>query len=286
MVTLNPHPDPAPHHHRDIADSFGAEALRYDRTRPHYPQALADVVLAGLPGRRVLDVGIGTGISALPFLEAGAEIVGVEPDSRMAEVARSHHFAVELSRFEDWEPAGRAFDAVIAGQTWHWIDPVVGAAKAAGLLRPGGRLAVFWNVGDPEPEIASAFAEVHRSVDTGLPFTPWAAPALDGYDAIIEKAVEGIRAAGPFAEPQRHRFDWQCTITRAAWLDQVPTMGGHNRVPPDRLVALLDGLAHVVDRHGGTFVMNYATVVITADLRLPPVATGRQQERDLREVRR
>jgi SAM-dependent methyltransferase len=272
MVTLNPRPDPNPQHHRDIAESFGAEAVRYDRTRPHYPQALADAVLAGLPGRRVLDVGIGTGISALPFLKAGAEIVGVEVDPRMAELARARQFAVEVSRFEDWEPAGRIFDAVIAGQTWHWIDPVVGAARAAGLLRPGGRLALFWNVGDPEAAIASAFADVYRSVDTGLPFTPWAAPALDGYEAISAKAVEGIRAAGPFAEPQRLRFDWHATITGEAWLDQVPTMGGHSRIPGDQLAALLDGLARAVDEHGGAFVMNYATVAITANLRHPVVS--------------
>ena len=73
------------------------------------------------------------------------------------------------------------------------IDPVAGAVKAATLLRPGGRLALFWNVGDPAPEIAHAFAEVYRSVNTGLPFTPWAAPALDGYETIMARAIDGDR---------------------------------------------------------------------------------------------
>ncbi|GAA1444084.1 class I SAM-dependent methyltransferase [Leifsonia poae] len=263
MVTLTP--DPAPHRHREIAESFGAEAARYDRARPHYPQAVADAVLDGLPGRRVLDVGMGTGISALPFDEAGAHIVGVEVDPRMAELARSRGFQVEVARFEDWNAAGRVFDAVIAGQTWHWIDPSAGAAKAASVLATGGRLALFWNVADPEPEIASEFAAVYRSVETGLPFTPWAAPALDGYDAITGAAIAGIRATAAFAEPRRLRFDRQTTITGEAWLDQVPTMGGHNRIPRESLTELLDGLARVVDDHGGSFTMNYATVVILAD---------------------
>ncbi|GGK91800.1 class I SAM-dependent methyltransferase [Nocardia jinanensis] len=264
MVTL-PLSDPTPHSHREIAESFGIDADRYDRARPRYPQALVDTVLADLPGRSVLDVGIGTGISALPLRAAGATVRGVEVDPRMAELARSRGFEVEVSRFEDWESGTRVFDAVIAGQTWHWIDPVAGAAKAAGLVRPGGRLALFWNVGDPDPEIASAFAGVYRSVDTGLPFTPWSAPALNGYDAIAAPVIDGIRASGAFGEPVRPRFDWQATITRAAWLDQVPTMGGHNRIPEDRLTELLTGLARVVDDHGGSFTMNYATIAIIAD---------------------
>lgn len=265
MVTLTPPPDPTPHHHREIAESFGAEADRYDRARPHYPPAIAAAVLAGLPGCRVLDVGIGTGISALPFRDAGAEVLGVEVDSRMAELAGLRGFDVEVSRFEDWDADGKLFDAVIAGQTWHWIDPLAGALKAASLLRPGGRLALFWNIAEPDAEIAAQFADVYRSVDTGLPFTPWAAPALDSYDPITARAIDGIRAAEVFTQPERLRFDWTAAITREAWLDQVPTAGGHNRIPQDRLRELLDGLGRVVDDHGGLFTMNYATVAITAD---------------------
>jgi SAM-dependent methyltransferase len=212
----------------------------------------------------VLDVGIGTGLSALPFREAGADVVGVDVDARMAELARSRGFEVEVARFEQWDPAGRVFDAVVAGQTWHWVDPVAGSAKAAAVLRPGGRLAVFWNVGDPDPDVAAGFAEVYRAVDTGLPFTPWSTPMLSAYEHMLTAAAEGIRAAGAFAEPERLRFDWQSVVTREAWLDQVPTAGGHNRIPPDRLAALLEGLGRVVDEHGASFTMQYATLAVTA----------------------
>ena len=62
----------------------------------------------------------------------------------MAEVARSHGVDVVVSAFEEWTP-GRTFDLVCSGQAWHWIDPEMGYRRAAELLRPGGRLAVFWN---------------------------------------------------------------------------------------------------------------------------------------------
>src|ERR1019366_3608845 len=51
------------HMDRKRANSFGAEAERYDRARPTYPQALVDELVARHP-TRVLDVGCGTGIAA------------------------------------------------------------------------------------------------------------------------------------------------------------------------------------------------------------------------------
>ncbi len=251
---------------REIAEGFGAEAERYDRARPRYPRALADAVLAGLPGRRVLDVGIGTGISALPFRGAGATVLGIDPDARMAEVARARGFEVELARFEDWDPAGRRFDAVIAGQTWHWVDPEAGAAAAAAVLDPGGRLAVFWNAGDPPADLAAAFADVYQRVETGLPFTPWATPQRDGYAAGLDKAEAAIRRAGGFAGIERLRFDWEAVITRDDYLDQVPTSGGHNRIPPERLAEILAGLGAAIDAMGGRFTMRYATLALVADV--------------------
>ncbi len=124
----------------------------------------------------MLDVGCGTGISSRLFQAAGCEVLGVDPDARMAEVARQHGTDVEVAAIEDWDPAGRLFDAVVAGQAWHWVDPVAGAAKAAQSLRPGGRLAPFWNVFQPPPEIAAAFAAVYQRVLPDLPVNLWARP--------------------------------------------------------------------------------------------------------------
>lgn len=50
-----------------MAESFGVDPERYDRTRPRYPDAMVDAILAASPGPDVLDVGIGTGIVARQF---------------------------------------------------------------------------------------------------------------------------------------------------------------------------------------------------------------------------
>lgn len=69
-------------------------------------------------------------------------MLGVEPDERMAQWAGQCGLVVGVATFETWDPAGRTFDAVIEGQSWHWVEPVAGAVKAAAVLRPAGRLAL------------------------------------------------------------------------------------------------------------------------------------------------
>jgi SAM-dependent methyltransferase len=247
-----------------VAESFGSDAGRYDRARPSYPGALVDQIVAASPGRRVVDVGCGTGIAARLFRAAGCEVLGVDPDTRMADVARQSGLEVEVATFETWEPADREFDAVIAAQAWHWVDPVAGAAKAARALRPGGRLAVFWNAFEPPPDLGEAFAGVYRRVDTGLPFDPWARPLLDAYLAGCARAADGIRRAGAFAAPEQWQFDWARPYTRAEWLDLVPTIGGHGQIRADKREELLAGLGAAVDAAGGSFTMRYTTVAVSA----------------------
>jgi SAM-dependent methyltransferase len=158
-------------------------------------------IVATSPGPGVLDVGCGTGIAARQFQAAGCRVLGVDPDARMADLARQSGVEVEVAAFETWDPAGRAFVTVIAAQAWHWVDPAAGTAKAAQVLRPGGRLAVFWNAFQPPPSVAEAFAEVHRQVTPDAP-NLWARPILDAYLMMCSTA----------RPPRRSGSSWPTTI--------------------------------------------------------------------------
>jgi SAM-dependent methyltransferase len=248
-----------------MAESFGTDARGYDRARPGYPDALVTRIVAGSPGPEVLDVGCGTGIAARQFRAAGCAVLGVEPDARMAGFARDSGLPVEVATFEAWEPAGRTFDAVIAAQSWHWVDPAAGAVKAARVLRPYGRLAIFGHVFEPPAEVAEAFAAVFRRMVPDSPFgTMPARRPLQMYQAAYEKVADTIRETVQFAEPEHWRFDWERSYTRDEWLALLPTTGGLTRVPPDRLAVILDEVGAAVDALGGSFTMEYATLATTA----------------------
>jgi SAM-dependent methyltransferase len=273
MPTIPPAQPPAESHQashqaREVAESFGAEAGRYDRARPSYPAALVERIVAASPGRgrRVLDVGCGTGIVARLFQAAGCDVLGVDPDARMAGHARERGLEVEVATFETWATNGRAFDTVVSGQAWHWVDPVAGAAKAAAALRPGGRFAVFWNVFQPPAGLGKAIAEAYRRVLPDLPSGRWDRPFLEIYETMGAKTADGMRQAAAFGEPEQWRFTWERPYTRDEWLEQVPTFGGFSRIPPDRQEQILAGIGAAIDAAGGGFTMGFTTLAVTAAL--------------------
>ncbi len=249
------------HEDRRRAGSFGDDAELYDRSRPSYPAALIDE-LAGGGGLDVLDVGTGTGKAARLLGERGCRVLGLEPDERMAVVARRHGIEVEPGTFEDWDPAGRTFDLVTAAQAWHWVEPAVGARKAGAVLRPGGRLGVFWNYGSwPAPlegEVRAAYARLE--------------PDLEAYSVLLGNgdnhrhrgAAEAIRATGEWGSVETACFAWSLPYSRDEWLDHLVTHSDHRTLADDRRARLLEAVAEVLDRHGGAFEMTYQCWLVSA----------------------
>jgi len=263
MPTISPEPPPAtePHRHRQMAEGFGNDAERYDRTRPRYPDELVQRIVRAAPGTDVLDVGCGTGIAARQFQTAGCTVLGVEPDARMACFARERGLEVEVATFEDWAANGRTFDTVIAAQAWHWIDPRAGAAKAAQVLRPGGRLAIFWNAFNlPEP-ITQALAEVYRRVvpDSPINFQD-RRPPREMYAMMAARTVEGATTAGGFGDVEQFEIDWRQAYTKAEWLDMMPTQGILTQLPQDKLAEVLAHVGAAIPADG--FTMNYTAVAL------------------------
>src|SRR5919197_3701356 len=130
--------------------TFDESPELYARARPAAPPQVFDdlVALAQLePAARLVEIGCGTGQATLPLAERGLAIVGVELGEGLASVARRKlapfpRVEIVTSSFERWDPRGETFDAVVAFNSFHWVDPEVRFAKPAAILRDGGALAV------------------------------------------------------------------------------------------------------------------------------------------------
>jgi SAM-dependent methyltransferase len=260
-----PRPPAESHRQRATAESFGVDAPGYDRARPGYPEALVSRILSMSPGRRVLDVGCGTGIAARQFQAEGCTVLGIEPDLRMAEFARGRGTEVEVATFEEWDPVGRKFDAVIAAQSWHWIDPALGATKAAEVLRPNGVLAIFSHTYDPPPEVADPYAAALKRVVPDSPFASLPARRPIGvYQQIYATIADSLRTSGRFEEPEQWLFEWTQDYTREQWLALLPTTGVLTRLAARDTMTILEDVGAAIDELGGTFTMSHTTLAAAA----------------------
>ncbi len=245
------------HADRARASSFGANAALYHATRPRYPAAFLDDVLAGA-GRDVLDVGCGTGILGAALAERGAVVLGVEPDAQMAAVARDLGLDVDVATFEGWDAAGRTFDVLVAGQAWHWVDPVAGAHKAAQVVRPGGRVAHAWNIPSFDDNLRASLDAVYERLATGRAQPTVPHRRRDGHQHDSERALV---ATGAFEPPSHPEYEYDQRYSTAEWLAQLETHSDHHLLPDDDRARLLAAVGAAIDEHGGSFVMHYVCEV-------------------------
>ena len=152
---------------RNRAVSFGTVAERYERYRSGYPDEMVDDLVSAGP-RTALDVGCGTGKLSAALMGRGVTVLGVDPDERMAEIARKRGLPVEIASFEDWDDRGRQYDLITSGHAWHWVEPTVGRDKATRLLGPGGAIARCWNYHAVEQALLSRFADAYSRCAPGL----------------------------------------------------------------------------------------------------------------------
>ncbi|PWY97746.1 hypothetical protein BCV70DRAFT_166172 [Testicularia cyperi] len=190
-------------------DSSGGSGL-YDRARPSYPPAAISTIISeatpssGSP-LRVVELGVGTGIATRMLMAAatspssdGTPPAGIssyaafEPSAGM----RSHFdtaiisgqdalvkqmqdkgllspnvtVTVEDGAFEKFE-GGADNDAVVIAQAWHWCQDFDQAlTQIAQSLRPGGILALIWNLEDRDaaPWVAK-IRDIYEAFEDGTP---------------------------------------------------------------------------------------------------------------------
>jgi SAM-dependent methyltransferase len=214
----------------------------YDRYRPSPPREVLDVLTlaAGVERPRlVVDLGCGTGLATRAWAELADEVVGVEPNPRMIERARTateqpNVRYVEAYAAETGMPDGEA-DLVTSFQSFHWMEPEPVLAEASRILRTG-RVFAACDYDVPsftEPEVDAAFADFMRarreqrqrlSVPAGAASWP------------KDRHLERIRASGRFRYARelvasgRREIDAERMIGLAESIGGPPELSGEHEV--------------------------------------------------------
>ncbi|HEX4020723.1 MAG TPA: class I SAM-dependent methyltransferase [Acidobacteriaceae bacterium] len=134
-------------------ERFSSRVEDYRQYRPHYPQAIVDLLarVCGLSrDMQIADIAAGTGLLTEIFLTHGNPVIAVEPNAAMREACATllthyPHLQCVDGTAEATDLPARSVDMVTVGQAMHWFDLVRTRAEFARILRPAGWCVVVYN---------------------------------------------------------------------------------------------------------------------------------------------
>jgi ubiquinone/menaquinone biosynthesis C-methylase UbiE len=214
--------------------------------------------LALLTGATVLDVGCGTGASAIPAAIAvgpNGRVIGVDLADRLLDRAQDKARHQNLSNVEflqgDMERLGypdESFDAVISVFSVFFVpDMVKQVAELWRMVKPGGQLAITtWGPRAFEPGAAAFWAAVKEHASPALHFggfNPW--DRVTTVEAVRELLISAgvsdpIVEAEASRQPLRSSNDWWTIVIGSGFVWTVDQMGvsAAERVRRDNLKSL------------------------------------------------
>ena len=233
----------------DRARSFDAWAPEYDRYRPGYPDALFDqiageLLLPAVP--LVVDLGAGTGRATRAMAGRGWRVTAVEPGKPMLDVLRARAtddgllVATVQASAEETGLDPSSVDLATAAQAFHWFDQARALTEMSRIVRPGGGIALFWNVRDAD-----------------------ASPLLAGYNALLkahgvendifepgpdQRVRDAIAHSGGFAEPRFTQVRHEIDMSAEAFIGLAFTASYVRAMEPAGLTSFRTGLEALVAR--------------------------------------
>jgi ubiquinone/menaquinone biosynthesis C-methylase UbiE len=244
------------------ARGFQAGAAAYELARPGYPDAALAALVEALaigPGRRVCDLAAGTGKLTRRLVEAGADVVAVEPVEAMRAQLAAAVGAAEVEVVDGTAEAiplpDASVDVVTVAQAFHWFDAPEALAEIARVLRPGGGLALLWNERD---ESTAWVAEMSRLIR-------WHERTVSRYQHV--DWAEVVAADGRFAPLEEVVVRWDQPMTREVLADRVRSISYIAVMPSTERERLAAEVTTLVGRLPEPFPLPYTCRVQWAHLR-------------------
>jgi demethylmenaquinone methyltransferase/2-methoxy-6-polyprenyl-1,4-benzoquinol methylase len=134
-----------------VLPDYSRQAEHYDETRSASPSVLEPLrhALEGAPGRRLLDIGGGTGNYSLPLKQAGWQPVVLDRSPPMLARAAAKGLETVEANAERLPFGNEAFDAAMMISMLHHVeDRPAALAEARRVLRAEGRLALMGFTGE------------------------------------------------------------------------------------------------------------------------------------------
>lgn len=147
---------------------FSKTVENYIRYRPSYPVQVLQLLEENCeltPDKIIADIGCGTGIFTKLFVEAGYQVIGIEPNENMLNAAREQfgdyaHFKAKLSPAENTGLADQSVDFITMAQAFHWVDAEKAKKEFQRISKPNGTCLLVWNLRVNETPVMKAYEDL------------------------------------------------------------------------------------------------------------------------------
>ena len=258
---------------RIAAGAFGAMAEEYQRGRPGWPADAVAGLVSRFGARTVLDLAAGTGKLTEVLAGLVDDVVAVEPVDGMRRVLEARLPAVRVlaGTAEAIPLPDASVDAVFVAEAFHWFDVERAADEIARVLRPGGGLAVMWNLSDgDDPAWITEVIEVVRerrvegSGERRHDTVPW------------REALEADPRFGPLRDEE---VPHEQPTDRDGIMAMIASWSSIGGLPEERRTAALAAVRDVLERHGIDETTIRLKAMITNTERLDVSAPSASTER-------
>jgi SAM-dependent methyltransferase len=190
---------------------FSTRVDNYVKYRPGYPKEILSFLSAATgfsPDWIVADIGSGTGISTALFLDNNNKVYAVEPNGPMR--SKAEELLGGNPRFISIDGTAEAttlppysIDLVIAGQAFHWFDPIPTKKEFHRILRFKGTIALMWNERQTASDFEKAYEALLQEYGTDYLQVRHSNITPEDIDSFFSPASYQLMIAG-----NRQAFDW------------------------------------------------------------------------------
>ncbi|MGD6854974.1 class I SAM-dependent methyltransferase [Bacillus infantis] len=253
---------------------FGNRASEYARSRNDVPNSLFDSLHLrniNFTGKKVADLGCGTGALTRRLIFRKADAVGIDPSEKLlqeaAGISRDKYLEIPYKKgtAENTGLDGAEYDMATVLRAWHWFDREEALREITRILKPKGHLIVadtgfktdqrlveitfdFLKKEGVEPKPAGSMAESSQRIN-GFPvewFHEW------------EEAGFGLK--------DLYALPYDVHFTNEEWLDRVASLSYLADLSKEEGDGLLQGLKEELEAHYGASashgIAHFCTIAI------------------------
>ena len=248
--------------YRKIFDTIPEQ---FDRYRPRYsPDLFASLIACAEigPGKRVLELGPGTGQATEPVLDTGCDYHAIELGGNLYEKMRQKYgdrpnFSIVHDDFITHDFGNERFDLVYSAATIQWIPEAVAFSKSFELLKSGGVLAMMLTVSDYKTPDEAAYRDIQQVYDEYFrPETPYK-------DMTAPFDYRHATDYG-FVQFEKREFFGERIFTADEYVAFCGTHCDHIVIPEPYKTKFFEGLRNAVLAHGNRLVFKDTYVLYLA----------------------